>query len=189
MLDQIPLPPLPAGREMLIVVAPLQVIGPPVLDDIVAPLSYRIFDLVQGIQHDSDAAPEQHDGPARMTGTNPDAIEAWAFDAVTFEHLLERLEPVRAGGAAVGRRALLGRHADELLAQGQRHGPARFAQFTSSGFKNVMPPMSPPSTAAVGFAQQMVRANLGAERIGWDQPRRRPGAAARGHDPRSTSCR
>ena len=28
-----------------------------------------------------------------MTGTNPDAIEAWAFDAVTFEHLLERLEP------------------------------------------------------------------------------------------------
>ena len=30
-----------------------------------------------------------------MTGTNPDAIEAWAFDAVTFEHLLERLEPYR----------------------------------------------------------------------------------------------
>ena len=46
MVDQIPLPPLPAGREVLVVIAPLQVIGPPVLDEIVAPLSYRIFDAV-----------------------------------------------------------------------------------------------------------------------------------------------
>ena len=45
MVDQIPLPPLPAGREVLVVIAPLQVIGPPVLDELVAPLSYRIFDL------------------------------------------------------------------------------------------------------------------------------------------------
>ena len=48
MVDQIPLPPLPAGREILIVIAPLQVIGPPVLDEIVAPLSYRVFDCCPG---------------------------------------------------------------------------------------------------------------------------------------------
>ena len=57
MVDQIPLPPLPAGREILIVVAPLQVIGPPVLDEIVAPLSYRIFDAVEARSDDSPLDP------------------------------------------------------------------------------------------------------------------------------------
>ena len=30
-----------------------------------------------------------------MPGTNPDAIEAWAFDPITFEALLARLAPHR----------------------------------------------------------------------------------------------
>ena len=97
MVDQIPLPPLPAGREILIVIAPLQVIGPPVLDEIVAPLSYRVFDLVQATQTRGQPSLLSRRAArracAQMIGTNPDAIEAWAFDAETFEHLLERLEP------------------------------------------------------------------------------------------------
>ena len=92
-VDQIPLPPLPAGREVLIVIAPLQVIGPPVLDEIVAPLSYRVFDAVEAAKKDSDLSPHSTTGLREMLGTNPDAIEAWAFDTITFEHLLERLEP------------------------------------------------------------------------------------------------
>jgi hypothetical protein len=94
MLDQIPLPPLPAGREILIVIAPLQVIGPPVLDDIVAPGSYRAFDL-GGISKTSELRADSESGPRGMTGTNPDAVEAWALDVITFEHLLERLEPCK----------------------------------------------------------------------------------------------
>ena len=105
-----------------------------------------------------------------MLGTNPDAIEAWAFDAVVFEHLLKRL-------TTYGRVVLLSGDvhnssgdADELLAQGRRSQPARIAQFTSSGFKNVMPAYIAATDRTAGFAQQMVRANLGTERIGWDQP-------------------
>ena len=39
LVDQLPLPPLPAERKVLIVVAPLQVIGPGLLDEIVSPPS------------------------------------------------------------------------------------------------------------------------------------------------------
>ena len=168
MLDQLPLPPLPAGREILIVVAPLQVIGPPVLDDIVAPGSYRAFDL-GGISKTSGLSPSSTSGLRQMTGTNPDAVEAWAFDVVTFEHLLERLEPY-------GRVVLLSGDVHYSSGtvmsywRGNARRPARFAQFTSSGFKNVMPSRVTFVDRSIGFAQQMVRADLGAERIAWDQP-------------------
>jgi hypothetical protein len=168
MLDQIPLPPLPAGREILIVIAPLQVIGPPVLDDIVAPGSYRAFDL-GGASKTSLLSASSSSGLRQMTGTNPDAIEAWAFDVATFEHLLERLEPY-------GRVVLLSGDVHYSSGtvmsywRGQAQRPARFAQFTSSGFKNVMPTRVTFVDRSIGFAQQMVRADLGAERIGWDAP-------------------
>ncbi len=46
MIDaQVPSAPLPAGQEVLIVVAPLQVLAPSVFDEIVAPGAYRAFDL------------------------------------------------------------------------------------------------------------------------------------------------
>jgi hypothetical protein len=54
--------------------------------------------------------------------------------------------------------------------KGNATTPARFAQFTSSGLKNVMPTFITFVDRALGFAQQLVRANLGTERLGWDQP-------------------
>jgi hypothetical protein len=169
MLDQIPLPPLPADREILIVIAPLQVIGPPVLDEIVAPLSYRVFDAVQAKSPSSDLDVTSTSGLRQMTGTNPDAIEAWAFDAETFEHLLKRLEPY-------GRVVLLSGDVHYSSGtvmsywRGNATRPARFAQFTSSGFKNVMPTFITFLDRTAGFAQQLIRLNLGTERLGWDKP-------------------
>jgi len=169
MVDQIPLPPLPADREILIVIAPLQVIGPPVLDEIVAPLSYRVFDAVQAKSTSSELDVTSTSGLRQMTGTNPDAIEAWAFDAETFEHLLKRLEPY-------GRVVLLSGDVHYSSGtvmsywRGNATRPARFAQFTSSGFKNVMPTFITFLDRAAGFAQQLIRLNLGTERLGWDQP-------------------
>ena len=54
--------------------------------------------------------------------------------------------------------------------KGNATEPARFAQFTSSGFKNVMPTFITFVDKSLGFAQQLIRANLGTERLGWDQP-------------------
>jgi hypothetical protein len=169
MVDQIPLPPLPADREILIVVAPLQVIGPPVLDEIVAPLSYRVFDAVQAKSESSELDVTSTSGLRQMTGTDPDAIEAWAFDAETFEHLLKRLEPY-------GRVVLLSGDVHYSSGtvmsywRGNATRPARFAQFTSSGLKNVMPSKIIFFDRAAGFAQQLIRLGLGTERLGWDQP-------------------
>src|SRR5262249_50891515 len=83
---QIPEGPLDAGIEAAIVIAPLPVVGPPVFDELVAPLSYRVYDMISFFQ-EGDA------NLKNMPGTNPDAIEAWAFDPKTFETLLKRLEP------------------------------------------------------------------------------------------------
>jgi hypothetical protein len=168
-VDQIPLPPLPAGREVLIVIAPLQVIGPSVLDEIVAPLSYRVYDTIEAANKDSDLSPHSTTGLREMLGTNPDAIEAWAFDSVTFEHLLQRLEPYQRVVLLSGD---VHYSAGTLMSywRGNATRPARFAQFTSSGFKNVMPAKITFVDRSAGFAQQMVRANLGIERIAWNQP-------------------
>jgi hypothetical protein len=169
MVDQIPLPPLLAGQELLVVIAPLQVIGPPVIDDVVAPLTYRIFDLASAVGDDFDTSSRSLSGLRGMYGTNPDAIETWAFDAPTFEHLLQRLEPYR-------RVVLLSGDVHNSSGsamsywRGEAATPARLVQFTSSGFKNVMPAMINAVDRAAGFAQQMVRANLGTERIGWERP-------------------
>jgi hypothetical protein len=169
MIDQIPPPPLLAGQQMLIVIAPLQVIGPPVIDDVVAPLTYRIFDLTLSIKDDFDLSARSTSGLRGMLGTNPDAIEAWAFDAPTFEHLLQRLEPYR-------RVVLLSGDVHNSTGtmmsywRGAATQPAHFAQFVSSGLKNVMPTMITAVDRSAAFAQQLVRANLGTERIGWERP-------------------
>jgi hypothetical protein len=167
---QVPLPPLaPDGREVLIVIAPLQVIGPPLLDELVAPLSYRIFDALSVRKDDSSLGPNSKSGLRGMVGTNPDAIEAWAFDAITFEALLKRL-------STYPRVVLLSGDvhysASSLMSywKGTATQPARIAQFTSSGFKNVMPSYIRLVDRSLGFAQQLVRAKLGIERIGWDRP-------------------
>ncbi|HEX2515335.1 MAG TPA: hypothetical protein VH257_11550, partial [Chloroflexota bacterium] len=173
--EQIPAT-LPPGRELLVVVAPLQVIGPGLLDELIAPAAYRLFD---GIAY-SDLNPSEEEtkedkelqrravGTRRMVGTNPDAIEAWAFDPLALEALLRRL----AG------------HRRVLLLSGDVHYsaatelsywtkddplPARIVQFTSSGFKNVMPWYIGTVDRVLSFAQRMVRADVGAERMGWNE--------------------
>jgi hypothetical protein len=168
-VDQIPLPPLPAGREVLIVVAPLQVIGPSVLDEIAAPLSYRASDAAEAAKKDSDLLPNSTTGRRGMLGTDPDAIEGWAFDTETFEHLLARLEPYRrvvllSGDVHYSSGTLMS------YWRGNATQPARIAQFTSSGLKNVMPPKVTFMDRSAGFAQQMFRAKLGSERLAWSQP-------------------
>jgi hypothetical protein len=173
--DQIP-ETLSAGRELLIVVAPLQVIGPALLDELIAPAAYRVFDA-KGydnlhVSHDEEVEDrELHRkaiGMRRMAGTNPDAIEAWVFDSNVFETLLARLA----------------KHRRVLLLSGDVHYtaatalsywtkgddvPARMVQFTGSGFKNVMPWYIGTVDRVLSFAQRMVRADVGAERMGWNK--------------------
>ncbi len=165
--EQIPTDTLPAGVEVLFVVAPLQVIGPSTFDELIAPAAYRVFDVK------SHAELEAHAGTKGMTGTNPDAIEAWAFDPPTFEELLKRLEektrPNRRIVILSGDVHYSTSTALSYWRKGDRE-PARFAQFTSSGIKNVMPWYIRFIDRSLGFAQRIARAKLGTERLGWDNP-------------------
>ena len=164
--DQIPPGPLPAGQEVLIVIAPLQVIGPPLLDELVAPASYRMFDM-KSYTFENRARQGLRGGSRGMAGSDPDAIEAWAFDPETFEALLARLEPHRRVVLLSGD---VHYSASNALSYWKRGGaePARIVQLTSSGFKNVMPPYITTVDRSLPFAQQLVRAKVGAERLGWN---------------------
>lgn len=161
--EQIPDRPLSPASEVLVVIAPLQVIGPPTFDELIAPLAYRAFDLA------SHKSLQKQAGTKGMTGTNPDAIEAWAFDAPTFEELLKRLEETTRPHRRIVLLSGDVHYGTSNVMSYWRKGdsePARFAQFTSSGIKNVMPWYIRYIDRSLAFAQRIARANLGAERLG-----------------------
>jgi hypothetical protein len=156
MEEQVPLGPLPAGIEVLVVIAPLPVIGPSLFDDLIAPLAYRAFDMFA------------QNTIGGMPGTNPDAIEAWVFDPHALEGLLKRLETYRrvvllSGDVHYG--------ASQQMSYWKKADtePARFAQFTSSGFRNVMPSYIQTLSQSFAILQRMARAPIDAERLAWDQ--------------------
>lgn len=158
--DQVPAAPLPAGREVLLVVAPLQVLAPSVFDEVVAPGAYRAFDL---------STPGQI-GPGRggegMPGLNPDAIESWALDPLSFEALTARLAPHRQVVLLSGDVHYSAATQMSYWRRGDAQ-PARLLQFTSSGFKNVMPSYITLIDHSLAFAQELVRSDIGGDRLGW----------------------
>ena len=161
---QIPAGPLPAGKDVLIVVAPLPVLGPPLFDELIAPLAYRAFDIIEYMKNGNENL-------RGMPGTNPDAIEAWAFDPRATQKLLERLEPYRkvvllSGDVHFGSAQVLSfwKKADA------DSNPCRIVQFTSSGFKKVLPSYIRDVDLQISRAQRLIRAGLNAERLIWNAP-------------------
>lgn len=154
--EQIPEGPLPAGLEVLFVVAGLPPFGLPVIDEIGGSLAYRAFDAL----HHADIA--------GMPGTNPDAIEAWGHDPLTFEALLKRL-------SSYGKVIFLsgdvhyGHSGEASYWTKSDPKPARFAQFTSSGIKNVWPHAVLTLSRSFAFAQSLQRLANPVELLGWDK--------------------
>ena len=165
--EQIPAGPFTDGKDVLLVIAPLQVLGPTLLDELVAPAAFRVFDAKD---FSKKIDPELKFGSRSMSGTNPDAIEAWAFDPLTLEALLARLKPYGSAVLLSGDVHYSAGTVMSYFTKGEPN-PARFVQFTSSGFKNVMPSYITVVDSSIALAHTIVRAGLGAERMGW---RRRP---------------
>jgi hypothetical protein len=154
--DQIPPVPLPAGVEILIVVSSLTVLGPPVIDELLGPLSFRMFDLFG------------HGNQLEMPGLNPDAIEAWPYDREAFEALLKRLEPHRRVVILSGDVHFATSAALSYWKKGDT-APARFAQFTSSGMKILFDARARFAGQSLPFMQHVVAAGIGVERLAWDK--------------------
>lgn len=160
MKDLIPENPSPVEDEVLFVIAPLPVLGPSLLDELVAPLAYKVFDMVEYFK-DGEAV------KSGMKGTNPDAIEAWAFDPVSQEELLKRLAPFKriiflSGDVHYGSSQRL-----SYWVKDKTKPIACFAQLTSSGFRNIMPSYIQTASQHYLNAQKLIRQNIRAERLGW----------------------
>jgi hypothetical protein len=152
--EQIPPGPLPAGIDVLVVVSSLTVIGTPIIDELVGPMLFRLFDL-------------KHGNKAGMPGTDPDAIEAWPYEPKALEALLKRLEPFRrvvilSGDVHWGYSSGLSywKKGDTI--------PARIAQFTSSGMRNLIRSEVRTASQHLSFLQKVVRSGIGIARLGYD---------------------
>jgi hypothetical protein len=157
MKDLIPENPSPKEDEVLFVVAPLPVLGPSVLDELIAPLAYKSFDLFVG----GEAV------KSGMKGTNPDAIEAWIFDPVSQEELLKRLAPYKKIILLSGDVHYSSSQRLCYWTKGNEKAVACFAQLTSSGLRNIMPHYIQKASQHFVIAQKIIRQNLRAERVGW----------------------
>lgn len=164
--EQIPPGPLPEGKEVLFVIPSLPVLGPSMFDELIAPASYRVYDVVD--YGDLQGKPEDKGlGTRGMIGTNPDAIEAWAFDAKTCEALLRRVEPYRRVIFLSGDVHYGASNAMSYWKRGDAE-PARYVQFVSSGLRNVMPEFLRWIDRTLAFGQRLIRAEFKSERLGWD---------------------
>jgi hypothetical protein len=168
--EQIPDKPEPADRQVWFVVSSLPVVGPPIFDELFAPLLYRAFDAKDALV---DKKLQSNRGTKRMPGTNPDAVEAWCFDAKLFENLLVRLRPYSPVVFLSGDVHYSAANAMSYWYKKKPEDakpvvePARFVQFISSGLKNVMPDIIVFADRSFAFTQAMIRAKVGAERLGF----------------------
>src|SRR5262249_11415434 len=85
----------------------------------------------------------------------------------TLEALLRRLEPYRQVVLLSGDVHYSAGTVMSYWTKGN-NAPARIVQFTSSGFKNVMPSYITTVDRSLSIAHQIVRLAIGAERLGWD---------------------
>jgi hypothetical protein len=154
--EQIPPAPLPAGVEQLLVVSSLTVLGPPVIDALLGPLAYRLFDLFS------------HGNEPDLPGLNPDAIEAWPYEPRAFEALLRRLEPYRKVVLLSGDVHFSASSALSYWKRGDA-APARFAQLTSSGMRNHFRDEARLAGQYLAFMQKVIQADVGVERLGWNE--------------------
>jgi hypothetical protein len=164
--DQIPEGPLPAGFDVLVLVAPLPVFGPPVIDELLGSLAYKIADLHTYFK-------ERNVANTNMPATFPDAVEGWSYSPEAFEALLNWLEPYK-------RVVILSGDLHYSSAQAMTfwkglppnppptpEPPARYAQLICSAVKTNFSPTAINVSRVIGFAQKIYRAKIGIERLAY----------------------
>ena len=168
--DQIPEGPLPAGLEVLVLVAPLVVFGPPAFDELLGSIAFRVGDIVTYMGDE-----KHNDANDRQPGTWPDAVESWAYAPESFEALLAHLEPYKRVAILSGDLHYASTQAmtywkKQALPPATSEPPARFAQLISSAIKTEFEPGVVAASRVLGFAQRVYRARIGLERLIYTEP-------------------
>lgn len=154
LVEQLPLGPLGPGAEVLVVLSSLTVLGPPVIDALLGPGSYKTFDLFS------------HGNKAEMPGLDPDAIESWPNNEIAFERLLDRLSTypqvvILSGDVHFATSAEMTYFRKGALA------PTRIAQFTASALKNLFREEARKAGQYFAFLQRVIAAKIDVERVAW----------------------
>ena len=156
--DQLPARPVDGGPEVLVVLSSLTVLGPPVIDALLGPVLYKIFDLKSYIKHRDRR---------QLSGLDPDAIESWPNHDDAFERLLERL-------STYGKVVLLSGdvHFATSVAMTQfpkGAPPMRIAQFTASAMKNLFKEEIRNAAQYFNFLQRVIAQKIDVERVIWEK--------------------
>jgi hypothetical protein len=172
--DQIqrgPLPtPLPAGIELLLVISPAPMVGPPLFEETLLPLGIRAFDAYyMAIASRSAVAVEK-----ALTGIDRSKPTGAQFlDAEGWSNNPRALEKMLAGLAAYGAPVVIlagdVHYASSFSIDYQTAGQSavRFVHLTSSAAQNAWPARVCSFMASVSWGRSLTGAALPARRFGW----------------------
>jgi hypothetical protein len=152
--------------DVFFVVSSLPIVGPPVVEELIQPLSVAAYDI-------RDRALKPEDEDARLLSeTDPD-MESWGFSREGLEKVLARLESYKRVVVLSG---------DVHFASGQALSywksqsgpPMRLVQFTSSGLKMLLPSFIWSFFRRFSLALRVQRLLDPVERVAWKQPEPAP---------------
>jgi hypothetical protein len=164
--SQVPKAPLGDGRELLLVVSPVPVLGPYLIERIAQPLGQVTTDVSNGLK-ELFSGPSGPCGPqGRPAGAEVFDAESWSADENALEALLKRLAPH-------GRAVILSgdvHYGCSMVLDYWRKGspqPSRLVQLTSSPSHNSFHSVV---EAALRSSAHLQRYQSGPrpERLGWD---------------------
>lgn len=168
--QQIPEGPLPAGLELLVVLSPAPVLGPPLLEDLGQPAAMTIVDLKRELRSREEQRQETATSGfvgGRVTGIENWDREGWSADQVALERLFDRLST----------------HERVLILSGDVHYAAalalryvrtdgsrvsRVVQLTSSASRNAWGHNIPEIMSHSAWGRLLQHLGLPKRQLGWD---------------------
>jgi len=147
---------------VVFVVSSLPIVGPPVVEELIQPLSVGAYDIVYRTL--KDPASEE---VRLLSGTDPD-MESWGFSRFGLEKVLERLEPYRQVVVLSGDVHF---SSGQALSYWKDQGgpPMRLVQFTSSGLKMLLPSFIRDFFRRTSLAVRVQRLLDPVERVAWKE--------------------
>lgn len=168
--EQLPAGPLPSGLEVLIVISPAPVVGPPLITDFFQPLFISGADFFAGIrlkkqQRDEEAQSGIPGGA--LPGSDHWDLEQWHVNPEAFERLLDRLSTypqvvILAGDVHYGAAFTL------AYERRQPSRVSRIVHFTCSAMRNAWNRPYPEIVNHHAWVRVLQRAGLRKRQLAWD---------------------
>jgi hypothetical protein len=168
--QQLPAGPLPSGLELLVLVSPAPVLGPPLITDFAQPLFISTVDFFAGIRLTEQRREEEAQTgipTGRVPGSQKWDLEQWHVNPEAFERFLDRLSTysrvlVLAGDVHYG--------AAFTLAYVRRDPfrVSRIVHFTSSAMRNAWGLHVPELMSHSVWGRVLQQFGLRKRQLGWD---------------------